>query len=145
MFDFVIAVACSMLALQARFGGGAGLGYAALSIMFPLLWVLALWISGAYDVRYIGTGSDEFRKVLNAAVSLTAAMAIVSYAFNSELSRAYLLLTMPTVTVTDLIARYALRRRLHRQRALGRCLATVLVVGPQSAVEDLVTELGRDS
>jgi exopolysaccharide biosynthesis polyprenyl glycosylphosphotransferase len=133
------------MALQVRFGGELTAEYAALSVLFPFFWVLALRISGAYDDRYIGTGSEEFRKVLNAAVSLTAAMAILSYMFNSELSRVYLLLTMPSVAVTDLVVRYALRKRLHRQRALGRCLATVLVVGPQSAVEDLVTELGRDS
>jgi exopolysaccharide biosynthesis polyprenyl glycosylphosphotransferase len=145
MFDFVIAVAFSMLALQVRFGGGAAVEYAALSIMFPLLWVLALWISGAYDVRYIGTGSDEFRKVLNAGVSLTAGLAILSYVINAELSRAYLLLTVPSVTIVDLIARYALRKRLHRQRALGRCMAAVLAVGREPAVADLVTELRRDS
>ncbi len=133
------------MAIQVRFGGDLTPRYAALSVMFPLLWVLALWISGAYDDRYIGTGSDEFRKVLNAGVSLTAGLAILSYAINTELSRAYLLLTMPSVTVIDLIARYAMRKRLHKQRAVGRCMAAVLAVGPESAVEDLVTELRRDS
>ena len=37
---------------------------------------------GAYDTRFIGTGSDEFRRVLNAGVSLTAAVAVFSYAVN---------------------------------------------------------------
>ena len=145
MFDFVIAVVCSTLALQVRFGGDPSSRYAALSIMFPLLWVLALWLSGAYDVRYIGTGSDEFRKVLNAGVSLIAGLAILSYAINAELSRVYLLLTVPSVMIIDLIARYAMRKRLHKQRALGRCMAGVLAVGRESAVADLVTELQRDS
>ena len=145
IFDFVIAAISSTMALQVRFGGELTAGYAALAVLFPFLWLLALRISGVYDDRYIGTGSDEFRKVLNAAVSLTAALAILSYTFNTELSRVYLLLTMPTVTVIDLIVRYALRKRLHKQRALGRFLAAVLAVGPQSAVEDLVTELRRDS
>jgi exopolysaccharide biosynthesis polyprenyl glycosylphosphotransferase len=145
VFDFVIAVASSTLALQVRFGGAPNSGYAALSIVFPLLWMLALWLSGAYDVRYIGTGSDEFRKVLNAGVSLTAGLAILSYAINAELSRVYLVLTVPSVTMIDLIVRYVLRKRLHKQRALGRCMAAVLAVGSESAVADLVTELRRDS
>lgn len=145
MFDFVIAAISSTMALQVRFGGDLTVGYAALSVMFPLFWVLALGISGVYDDRYIGTGSDEFRKVLNAGISLTAGLAILSYTFNTELSRAYLLLTMPSVTVIDLIARYAMRKRLHKQRALGRCMAAVLAVGHESAVEELVTELRRDS
>jgi exopolysaccharide biosynthesis polyprenyl glycosylphosphotransferase len=143
--DFAIAVVSSELALQVRFGGYATPQYAALSLIFPLLWVLTLWLSGAYDDRYIGIGSDEFRKVLNAGVSLTAGLAILSYAVNTEISRAYLLLTMPSVTVLDLIVRYAMRKRLHRQRALGRCMAAVVAVGHESAVADLVTELRRDT
>jgi lipopolysaccharide/colanic/teichoic acid biosynthesis glycosyltransferase len=145
IFDFAIAVISSALALQVRFGGYATPRYAALSLIFPLLWVLALWLSGAYDDRYVGIGSDEFRKVLNAGVSLIAGLAIVSYAVNTEISRAYLLLTMPSVTLLDLIARYAMRKRLHRQRALGRCNAAVMAVGPEPAVADLVTEFRRDT
>jgi exopolysaccharide biosynthesis polyprenyl glycosylphosphotransferase len=145
IFDFFIALVSSAMAIQVRFGDHVTPEYAAFSLMFPLLWVLALWISGAYDDRYIGTGSDEFRKVLNAGVSLTAGLAILSYAINAELSRAYLLLTIPSVTMLDLIARYALRKRLHKQRILGRCTAAVLAVGPEPAVSDIVTELRRDS
>jgi exopolysaccharide biosynthesis polyprenyl glycosylphosphotransferase len=143
--DFAIAVVSSTLALQVRFGGYVNPQYAAFSLMFPLLWVLTLWFSGAYDDRYIGIGSDEFRKVLNAGISLTAGLAIFSYAVNTELSRAYLLLTMPSVTVLDLLVRYAMRKRLHRRRALGRCMAAVLAVGHEPAVADLVTELRRDT
>jgi exopolysaccharide biosynthesis polyprenyl glycosylphosphotransferase len=145
MSDFAIAVVSSVLALVVRFGGYPTPEYAALSMIFPLLWVLALLLAGAYDDRYIGIGSDEFRKVLNAGVSLTAGLAIFSYLVDTELSRAYLLLTMPSVTVLDLIARYAMRKRLHRKRALGRCMATVVAVGREPAVADLVTELRRDT
>jgi exopolysaccharide biosynthesis polyprenyl glycosylphosphotransferase len=145
MTDFAIAVVSSTLALQVRFAGHLPPWYAVLSVTFPLLWVMSLWLAGAYDDRYVGTGSDEFRKVLNAGVSLTAGLAILSYAINTELSREYLVLTMPSVTLLDLIARYAMRKRLHKQRILGRCMSTVLAVGHESAVTDLITELRRDS
>jgi exopolysaccharide biosynthesis polyprenyl glycosylphosphotransferase len=145
MSDFVVAVLSSTLALQVRFDGRITPEYAALSIAFPLLWVLTLWLAGAYDNRYLGTGSDEFRKVLNAGVSLTAGLAILSYAVNTELSRTYLIITMPSVTLLDLIARYVMRKRLHKQRVLGRCMSTVLALGHESAVADLITELRRDT
>jgi hypothetical protein len=137
--DLATAAVCSTLALQLRFGGHITPKYAALSLTFPALWTTVLWLSGAYDDRFIGTGPDEFRKVLNTGVSLTAGLAIISYAVNTELSRAYLLLTMPTVTALDLTARYAMRRRLHKQRAAGRCMSTVLAVGHEPAVADLIT------
>jgi exopolysaccharide biosynthesis polyprenyl glycosylphosphotransferase len=141
--DFAIAAVCSTVAIQIRFGGRLGIHYAMLCVALPLLWVATLLLFGAYGARSIGTGSDEFRKVLNAGFSLTAGLAILSYAVNVELSREYLLLAMPTITGADLCARLARRKRLHRRRAMGQCMSTVLAVGPESAVADLVTELRR--
>jgi exopolysaccharide biosynthesis polyprenyl glycosylphosphotransferase len=109
-----------------------------------VLWVAALWLAGAYDVRFIGTGSDEFRKVLNAGIGLTAAVAIFSYAINLELSRAYVVIGLPSLTVFDMLVRFALRKRLVRQRMHGKCMHSVVAVGHELAVADLVTELGRD-
>jgi exopolysaccharide biosynthesis polyprenyl glycosylphosphotransferase len=145
IFDFVIAAVCSTVAIEVRFGGRLGLEYAIVCVALPLLWVATLLLFGAYSVRSIGTGSDEFRKVLNAGFSLTAGLAILSYAVNIELSREYLLLAMPTLTAADLCARLARRKRLHRRRSRGQCMSTVLAVGPEPAVVDLVSELRRDT
>jgi exopolysaccharide biosynthesis polyprenyl glycosylphosphotransferase len=131
-------------AAQLRFGSGVTGPYLALSLALPVFWIIALWLAGGYDVRFIGTGSDEFRKVLNAGVSLTAAVAIFSYVINLELSRGYLIIALPTVTLLDLFARYGIRKRLHKQRASGQCLLSVVAVGHELAVADLVTELQRD-
>jgi exopolysaccharide biosynthesis polyprenyl glycosylphosphotransferase len=144
----VADVGCAALgvfaAAQLRFGNNVSRAYIALSIALPLLWFIAMLLAGAYDPRFIGTGSDEYRKVLNAGVGLTAAIAIFSYIINIELSRAYLLIALPTATALDLVARYAIRKRLHRLRDSGRCLLSVVAVGHELVVADLVKELGRD-
>jgi exopolysaccharide biosynthesis polyprenyl glycosylphosphotransferase len=132
------------MAAQLRFGSYVTPMYLALSLALPVLWIAALWLAGAYDVRFIGTSSDEFRKVLNAGVSLTAAVAIFSYAINLQVSRAYVVIALPSITLFDLIARYTMRKRLHRRRMAGKCLHSVLAVGHELAVADLVTELKRD-
>jgi exopolysaccharide biosynthesis polyprenyl glycosylphosphotransferase len=142
--DFGCAIVGVFVAAQLRFGSDVTATYIALSLALPVLWVIALWLAGAYDVRFIGTGSDEFRKVLNAGVGLIAAVAIFSYVINIELSRGYLIIALPTTVVFDLIGRYTLRKRLHRLRASGRYLLSVVAVGHGPAVADLVTELGRD-
>ena len=80
--DLGCAVLGVFMAAQIRFGSNVTPTYLALSLALPVLWIAALWLAGAYDVRFIGTGSDEYRKVLNAGVSLTAAVAIFSYAVN---------------------------------------------------------------
>ena len=142
--DFGCAVVGVFMAAQIRFGSNVTHMYLALSLALPVLWLAALWLAGAYDVRFIGTGSDEYRKVLNAGVSLTAAVAIFSYAINLELSRAYVVIALPGITLFDLVARLAMRKRLHHRRMRGKCLHNVVAVGHELAVANLVTELGRD-
>jgi len=142
--DLACGVVGVFIAAQLRFGSNVTPMYLALSLALPVLWVAALWLAGAYDVRFIGTGSDEFRKVLNAGIGLTAAVTIFSYAINLELSRAYVVIALPSLTVFDMLARFALRKRLVRRRLHGKCMHSVVAVGHELAVADLVTELGRD-
>ncbi len=142
--DLGCAAVGVFVAAQTRFGSNVTTTYLALSLALPVLWIAALWLAGAYDVRFIGTGSDEYRKVLNAGVSLTAAVAIFSYAINLEFSRAYVLIALPSITMFDMAARLVLRKRLHHHRAAGKCIHNVVAVGHELAVADLVTELGRD-
>jgi exopolysaccharide biosynthesis polyprenyl glycosylphosphotransferase len=144
LVDFGCAVTGVFVAAQVRFAGDVTPHYLALSLVLPVLWIAALWLAGAYDVRFIGIGSDEFRRVLNAGVSLTAAVAIFSYAINIEVSRGYVVIALPSVTLIDLVARYAARKRLVRRRMHGKCMHSVVAVGHELAVADLVTELGRD-
>ena len=142
--DLGCAVVGVFIAAQVRFGSNVTAVYLGLSLALPVLWIAALWLAGAYDVRFIGTGSDEYRKVLNAGVSLTAAVAIFSYTVNLQLSRAYVVIALPSVTVFDLFARFAMRKRLHQKRMRGKCLHNVVAVGHELAVAALITELGRD-
>jgi exopolysaccharide biosynthesis polyprenyl glycosylphosphotransferase len=144
----VVDLGCAILgvfaAVQLRFGNDVTVTYVALSLALPILWLVALWLAGGYDVRFVGTGSDEYRKVLNAGVGLTAAVAVFSYAVNLQVSRTYVVIALPSITMFDLVARYVIRKRLHRQRASGLCLLSVVAVGHEPAVADLISELGRD-
>jgi len=142
--DLGCAVVGVFAAVQLRFGNHLTATYVALSLALPLLWVAAMGLAGGYEARYIGTGSDEYRKVLNVGVSLTAAAAIFSYMLNTELARGYVLIALPCATVFDLFARYALRKHLHEVRARGHCMHSVVAVGHEPAVADLLSELGRE-
>ena len=59
-------------------------------------------LAGGYDSRFIGVGTDEFRKVLNAGVCLTAASAILAYATKADLARGYVVIALPSATFFDL-------------------------------------------
>ncbi len=144
--DCACALLAGVLAVQARFAsqGYLPVAYLAFTGVLPGLWWVCLMLAGSYDPRFIGLGSDEFRKVLNAAMCLAAGVAIASYTARLNLARGYLALALPCVTGLDLAARYVLRKRLHRSRSRGACTRRVIVAGHAAAVADLVTTLHRD-
>jgi exopolysaccharide biosynthesis polyprenyl glycosylphosphotransferase len=145
--DGSCALAAGLLAFQVRFDAqvSSASAYLLLSLGLPLFWLLSVWLAGGYDSRFIGVGSDEFRRVLNAGVCLTATVAIVAYAAKADLARGYVVLALPIATVLDLIARWRLRKRLHKLRRQGSCMQKVVVVGHPDVVADLAFELRRDT
>jgi len=142
--DFSVAAVAAVAAVALRFGAEPSPKYIVISLFLPLLWMIAVRVVGGYEMRFLGTGSDEFRKVINAGVSLTAVLALTSYALNNELSRAYLFFSMPATITLDLLFRFRLRKRLHRSRRSGMCMSTVVAVGYESAVAELIRELRRE-
>jgi exopolysaccharide biosynthesis polyprenyl glycosylphosphotransferase len=142
--DFSAAVVAAIAAVGVRFGVNPNGRYLVLSLALPLVWVITLRVFGAYEWRFLGTGSDEFRRVLNAGLSMTGALALISYAVNNELSRLYLIISMQVIVVLDLVVRMTFRKRLHRLRRKGLCMSTVVAVGHESAVSQLIRELRRE-
>jgi exopolysaccharide biosynthesis polyprenyl glycosylphosphotransferase len=145
--DGACALAGGLAALLARFEdpGPGQVPYGLFTVCLPFLWWLVVALARGYDTRIVGLGSDEFRRVFNAAVGLTAAIAIFSYATKSEIARGYVLIAVPCALVLDLAARYALRKRLHwRRRRSGAFMRRVIAVGHADGVTDLITELRRE-
>jgi exopolysaccharide biosynthesis polyprenyl glycosylphosphotransferase len=119
--------------------------YMALTLLLPLLWWGAVALSGGYDSRIVGTGAEEFHRILRAGLSLTACVAIFSYAAKLNLARGYVVLALPSLTALDMLARYGLRKRLHHRHRLGLCTRRAVVVGPARTVSEMITALSRDS
>jgi len=145
--DGCCGLAGGLLAYQIRFdsAGHHPTGYIALSLALPFAWLLTLALAGAYDSRLIGVGTDEFRRVLNAGAFLIAAVAILSYASKVDLARGYVVIALPCLTLFDLLARYAMRKQLHRVRSHGHCMRKVVVVGHAPVIADIVAVLRRET
>jgi exopolysaccharide biosynthesis polyprenyl glycosylphosphotransferase len=145
--DFACGVVAGVIAIQARFvsQGSQPVEYLVFTCALPLLWAASVALAGGYDSRFIGVGSDEFRRIANAAVCLTAAVAIFSYAFKLDIARGYVALAMPSTALLDLGMRYWLRKHLHKMRSTGQCLRRVVVVGHAPAVAELSLVLSRHS
>ena len=143
--DAACGVAAGLVALLGRFTGSPQSPlYVVTTAGLPLVWIAWVGMAGGYDPRLIGLGSEEFRRIINAAFSLTAAVAIVSYAVKVDFARGYVLIALPGLGAADTAARYLLRKRLHRQRERGLHMRRVTAVGHAGAVADLVAQLRRD-
>jgi len=145
--DGTCALVAGLLAFQIRFDArvSSALAYLLLSPALPPLWLISVWLAGGYGSRFIGVGSDEYRRVLNAGVCLTATVAIVAYAAKADLARGYVVVALPSLTALDLLARHRLRKWLHRWRARGHCMNKVVVVGHPNVIAQLAAELRRES
>ena len=144
--DAVCSLLAGGLALYIRFVGQGRppTSYLVFTVGLPGLWCASVALAGGYSSRFFGVGSDEFRRVMNAAVGLAAGVAIASYAVKGDVARGYIVIALPSVAVLDLAARYRLRKRLHWQRSQGSCMQRVVAVGHASAIADLIATLRRD-
>ena len=144
--DCACALLAGAIAVELRFANQQSPGtYLAFTAALPAFWWTAVALSGGYESRFIGVGSEEFRRMLNAALSLTACLAVLSYAVKLDLARGYFIIALPCTVAFDLAARYQFRKRLHRLRRLGLRMQRVIAVGHAPAVADLVAMLRRDS
>ena len=145
--DLSCAAGAGWIAFDVRFGVADAQTsvYVLLGVLLPALWLTALELAGAYDGKLLGVGSDEFRRVVNAGVCLTAGVAFVSYATKADVARGYVVLALPSMVVLDLAARYALRKRLHRLRERGGCMRRVVVVGHADVIGELAGLLRHET
>jgi exopolysaccharide biosynthesis polyprenyl glycosylphosphotransferase len=115
----------------------------ALAIALVPGWLAVMAIAGAYDLRCIPSGAELYRRVINAAVWLLAAVAVATFALKFDPSRQFVLVSIPATALCTVIARYAVRKTLHRSFARGAAAHKVLAVGSTGAVSDLLTHINR--
>jgi FlaA1/EpsC-like NDP-sugar epimerase len=145
VLDFAAATVAVIAALLLRFGTSAPDVYQLATIAAPFVWVLFCTMVRAYELRFLGTGSEEFRRIFDAGVRLLALTAVISFAARLEPARIYVLIALPATVLLTLGLRYAARQRLHRLRAEGQCLHQVVVVGRERSCAELIRQLRSES
>jgi exopolysaccharide biosynthesis polyprenyl glycosylphosphotransferase len=149
LLDAVLLFGGTTIAAVLRWGAPAGsikvvgLDYYAIAAVIAAVWLALLASTHAYDARYLGIGSDEFRRVADAAIRVTALVAFVTFVGKLPLSRGFVALALPIGLISTLAGRYAARRVLHRLRRGAHCLHRVLVVGTPLAAAKLAEGLSR--
>ena len=142
--DLLCAALASGLALVLRFRSDISVDLYLLGIAVPVAWIGILGLQRAYEYRFLGNGAEENRRVLNSAVLLFTAIALLSYLVSAEFSRLYVGLMVPFTLLLTLAARYQLRGWLYRLRENGIGLQKVLVVGRADAATHVIDKLDKE-
>ncbi|GAA3291953.1 sugar transferase [Dactylosporangium vinaceum] len=146
--DFVIGLLAGLVAFEARFSNDLTRytsRYVLLSILLPVAFTASLAANRAYEKRHLFVGTDEYQRVLRAGLALTAATVFIAYASEIRIARVWFFVALPLVTFGCLLARFLLRKLLHRARKLrGACMRRVVVVGHELAVEAMARQLRRE-
>ena len=141
--DAIILIGAVLLAELLRFGmepamtPGRSFSYTALGVGIATLWWLALQLDGATDVRILGHGPSEYRRVVHASVMAFGLLAIVTLLAKQDLSRGYLAIAFPIGLTALLIGRRALRMWLGRKRRSGAMSTNVLIIGGARSAQSI--------
>ena len=118
--------------------------YAAVAGFIGVVWWSVLDARDSRARGVVGSGLEEYRRVINSSFYTFGAVAIASYLLNASVSRAFFLVLMPFGTCLVLLGRWVGRKILHRRRAIGGAYTPTVVVGAARDVRDAVRDLRRN-
>ena len=148
--DALCGIIAALTGYLIRFGADNDVSAAAhpsvwMAALLPAIWLLVMLIARAYEQRFLWVGPDEFRRVFTAATSLLAGVGTVSWAFQLELARGFVVLALPLAAVLTLAHRYLQRQWLHRRRAEGKFMQTAIIVGHRNGVRALSSQIDQEA
>ena len=120
------------------------LNYTMLSVLLVVIWMFSLSITGTRDPRIVGTGSAEYRRILDATFRVFGLVAIVVFLVKLDLVRTYILIALPAGVILLVLSRFLWRQWLIAQRRHGRYSYRVLLAGSDASVAAIARDLERD-
>ena len=151
--DGVVIVVATLTAFTAKFGASTtrppeveywtGMPLVDFGWMIPV-WVASLIVHDAYSTRQFARGADEFKTVLKGSFFASAAIAMIAYFVNYDMSRSFYLLTFVLGTALLLLERHVVRQAVLRQRASSRLLHRVVIYGTGESIAELSGEIDKN-
>lgn len=147
--DFVVVLCAVTVAQVIRFGQidvrelWSVASHLGLSGALAALWLTFLAIFRTRSPRVIGSGSEEYRRIVSATFKLFGAIAIGSLLFRLDLARMYLAVAFPVGLIGLVLSRWVWRKAVARKRALGGYRTSVLIVGSRRSALSMATSFER--
>ncbi|MFV2010674.1 MULTISPECIES: sugar transferase [unclassified Micromonospora] len=113
-------------------------------LLLPLGWVVVLWGTGSYDRRYLGLGTDEFKRVLRGGVTVAASVSFLAFATKTDLSRLSVATALLGALAFILMFRFLARYALHvLRRRIGQATHRMVLVGTLPETLEVFTAVTR--
>ncbi|HEY2675236.1 MAG TPA: sugar transferase [Rugosimonospora sp.] len=129
---------------KATSGIAPGLFNPLVYLLLPLAWLIVLWGNGAYDRRFLGLGTDEFKRVSRASLMMAAVASFTAFANRSQLSRLSVAVALVGAALYISLMRYLARKALHLLRRKGVATHRVLLVGTLPEALEVHTAVSRN-
>jgi exopolysaccharide biosynthesis polyprenyl glycosylphosphotransferase len=107
-------------------------------------WLLLILMRGGYELRYLGVGSEEFKRVVTATFTLLSVISIAAYVLPVAPPLRLVLPSLLVGLMLILLGRWLLRVWLGRQRVSGRFQQSTLIVGDRLRTAGLAEAFAKD-
>lgn len=115
--------------------------YLLLSAVLVVIWWSMLGFWGSREARVLGSGSEEYKRVIASSAWLFGFVAIFSYALRIDTARGFVGLAFPAGALGLLAARWLVRQHLSLERKHGKSSSRVLIIGGHHSAAHLVSSL----
>ena len=113
-------------------------------VVLPLGWLFLLWTNGTYDRRYLGLGSEEFKRILRTSVTVVACVSLLAFATKTQLSRGTVALVSLSALLFLLAERVLARQVLHvARRRTGHGAHRMVLIGTLPEALEVYTAVTR--
>ncbi|WP_205796803.1 sugar transferase [Microbacterium enclense] len=120
------------------------LSYWVFSAVLVVAWMWALSFIDSRSDRVLGTGSQEYIRVIDSSFRLFGTIAIIAFLTQIDVARGYLLISLPVGILVLIFTRWLWRQWLVVQRSRGKYSANVLLVGSLPSVTQVAREFARN-
>ena len=124
--------------------GGPRVPYWVVLLIVAVLWLVALSAFDTRDRHVVGHGPQEYRRVVNATITLFAFCVAIAFFLRMEVSRGFFLVGIPVGLVLLLISRWSWRQWLRRQQRRGRYVHRALVLGEHVKAQHVINSIRRE-
>lgn len=122
-------------------GTSQDIDYILLSVILVVAWWLMLEFWGSREARVLGSGSEEYKRVLASSAWLFGFVAVLSYAMRIDTARGFVGLAFPAGALGLMASRWLIRQHLSIERKHGQSVSRVLIIGGPYSATHLVRSL----